>query len=486
MVAIADVAHYVKPGGALDVEAVERGTSVYFPERVIPMLPEALSNGLCSLRPRVERLSLVCDMHISSAGQIKAHEFYEAVIYSHARLTYNQVQDFLDNGYALPTEQEDAEAVEQSIHHLADLYRALAKARAKRGALELESQEAELKIDGGRVVGVTPIERKMAHQLIEEAMIAANVCAALHLEAAEIPSLYRVHEVPDPDKLEELRQALSYVGVRLAGGVLNPKTLRQALDDLPATVNKRLYGQLALRSLKQAVYKPGNEGHFGLALERYMHFTSPIRRYPDLVVHRAIKATLGSKDARRKQPSFDELVSLGAYCSQNERRAESAGWLVDGWLKCDYLRDRVGDTFDGMIAGVTEFGLFVEIEGYFVQGLVHISNLGQDYFEYNPRALALVGERSGRRFVLGDKLRVTIVDIDAPKGRIDLRLVEGGEGQGKATGRDGGSRRRGVDKAKDGGRGGRAKNSDKAKSDRKKGAGKNKSGKKSRGKKAGP
>ena len=182
-----------------------------------------------------------------------------------------------------------------------------------------------------------------------------------------------------------------------------------------------------LRSLKQAVYKPGNEGHFGLALERYMHFTSPIRRYPDLVVHRAIKSTLGSKDVKRKQPTFDELVELGALCSNHERRAESAGWLVDGWLKCDFLSDRVGDTFAGMIAGVTEFGLFVELDGYFVQGLVHISNLGNDYFEYNPRALALVGERSGRRFVLGDRLTVTIVDVDAPKGRIDLRLAEGGQ-----------------------------------------------------------
>lgn len=425
LVAIADVGHYVKRNSALDREAVERGTSVYFPERVIPMLPEALSNGLCSLLPQTPRLALVCDMTVDQQGQIQTYAFCEAVIYSHARLTYNQVQAFLDEGQALPVDAPDAEAVTASIKHLAAIHQLLRRARDKRGALDFETREGVVEIAQGRAVSVAPIQRMAANQLIEEAMIAANVSAARFLEAHDTAALYRVHEPPDPDKVAELRHALGYVGVRLPPGDVAPAALQKALSRLPPHADQWIYAQLALRTLQQAVYTPKNQGHFGLALERYMHFTSPIRRYPDLVVHRAIKAVLAQKpqQTRKLLPNMDELHALGESCSAYERRAESAGWLVDAWLKCDLLLDRIGETFDGVIAGVTEFGLFVELSGYYVQGLLHISNLGKDYFEYEPRAMCLVGERSGRRFGLGDKLSVVIRDIDPPQGKIDLQLA---------------------------------------------------------------
>jgi len=434
VVAIADVGHYVKPGSALDTEALQRGTSVYFPERVIPMLPEAISNELCSLKPRTPRLTLVCDMRIDGNGQVTRHEFYEAVIYSHARLTYTQVQKFLD-GKKLAGVNERGEvsraAIEESISALAEIYQVLRKAREKRGALDFATREATLVLRQGCVHNIQPVQRQDAHQLIEEAMIAANVCAALFLEDHDQGALYRVHEPPDAAKLEELRQALSYAGVRLAPGVAEPAALQAALSQLPDHANHWLYAQLALRSLKQAVYTPNNQGHFGLALQRYMHFTSPIRRYPDLVVHRAIKGVLSKQANPGKKvnlPGADDLQALGEQCSNNERRAESAGWLVDAWLKCDYLQDQVGQTLQGTIAAVTEFGLFVELEGYFIQGLLHISNLGSDYYQFHQRSLALVGERSGRRFSMGDTLEVIIQEIDAPQGKIDL-LLAGNKGR---------------------------------------------------------
>jgi ribonuclease R len=426
VVAIADVGHYVRPGSVLDNEAVERGTSVYFPERVIPMLPEEISNGLCSLRPETPRLTLVCDMQVDTKGEVVQHEFYESVIYSHARLTYTQVQAFLDGNAELPVTPAHSVAVTNSVRALAEVYSILQAARNKRGALDFETREANMRLSEGRVVALDPVERSLANQLIEEAMIAANVCAARFLEAHQTPALYRVHESPDPDKVEELRQALSFVGVRMAPGVVSPAVMQSALASLPDHADKWLYAQLALRTLKQAVYTPRNQGHFGLALERYMHFTSPIRRYPDLVVHRAIKTVLASKQKRKakfKIPGMDELQRLGEQCSNNERRAEGAGWLVDAWLKSDFLSDRVGETFDGLVAGVTEFGLFVELKGYYVQGLLHISNLGSDYFEFHARGMALVGERSGLRFALGDTLKVVIREVDPPQGRIDLTLA---------------------------------------------------------------
>lgn len=432
VVAIADVAHYVKPGSALDQEAVARGTSAYFPERVVPMLPEAISNGLCSLRPTTPRLALVCDMQVDRVGEVVKHDFYEAVIYSHARLTYNQVQKFLDqpkSAQVLDLAPEHLDAVSHSILALGELFQAFNKARVKRGALDFPTHEGAIRIDGGRISEITPVQRLQAHQLIEEAMIAANVCAAEFLEKCGLGGLYRVHEPPDLMRLEDLRQSLAFVGVRLPRGDLVPAQLQQALSSLPATANSWLYGQLALRTMKQAIYTPTNQGHYGLALERYMHFTSPIRRYPDLVVHRLIKAQIAKRQKNKKVPTiptFDEIQWLGETCSNNERRAESAGWMVDGWLKCDYLMDRVGDTFEGTIAAVTDFGLFIELEGYFIQGLMHISNLGGDYFVYNAGNQSLVGERSGRRFSMGDSLKVVIKQIQPAQGQIDLILPSRG------------------------------------------------------------
>ena len=451
VVAIADVGHYVKRGAPLDDEALTRGTSVYFPERVIPMLPEEISNGLCSLRPETARLALVCDMRIDARGHVEEHDFYEAVVHSHARLTYNQVQAFLDTGEAMPVAAEFEVAVIDSVTCMAQLYERMRGAREKRGALDFPSREADIEIRDGRIAALHPVQRLTAHQLIEEAMIAANVCAAQFLEAQTTPALYRVHEPPDPMKVEELRQALSYVGVRMQPGDVTPATLQAALQQLPDHVDHWIYAQLALRTLKQAVYTPANDGHFGLALERYMHFTSPIRRYPDLIVHRAIKHVLAKRQGQNTKaiPSLDELHGLGEQCSTFERRAESAGWLVDAWLKCDFLKDRVGESFDGLIAGVTEFGLFVELKGFFVQGLLHISNLGSDYYVFEPRVMALVGERSGQRFALGDELRVTIREVDPPQGRLDLVLERAPIARKETGSRPGGVKNRSKHKKPD-------------------------------------
>ena len=426
VVAIADVAHYVKLGSALDREAVERGTSVYFPERVVPMLPEAISNGLCSLRPETPRLALVCDMTVTKRGVVAEHKFYEAVIYSHARLTYTEVQRYLDGGKLEGGKKSvldaAAKTITDSIKSLASLHRAFAKARDKRGALDFPTHEGTFEIEKGRIKKITPVERIAANQLIEEAMIAANVCAAQFLEKSGLGGLYRVHEPPEQGRLEELRQALAYAGVRIAAGDVSPHQMQEALSKLPTTANAWLFGQLALRTMQQAIYTPNNNGHYGLALEHYMHFTSPIRRYPDLVVHRLIKAAINEKS--QGVPNADELVWLGETCSNNERRAESAGWMVDGWLKCDFLEPRIGETFSGTVATVTEFGLFVELEGYFVQGLVHISNLGGDYYVYNSRSQSLVGEKNGRRFSMGDTLSVVLKQVQPAQGQVDL-ILEG-------------------------------------------------------------
>ena len=434
VVAIADVAHYVKTGSPLDVEAARRGTSVYFPQTVVPMLPEALSNELCSLKPHVPRLSLVCDMQIDGEGEIAEYQFYEACIHSHARLTYTQVQTYLDTGSGLPSEYQ---AVRQSIEQLQQLYTALRSARERRGALDFATREGSLVLTQGRVTEIQHVARLVAHQLIEEAMITANVCAALFLESRDSTSLYRVHEPPDVSKTEELRQALAVAGVRLPGGVLDPAAIATALSQLPAGADEWLYGQLALRSLQQAIYTPDNRGHFGLALQRYMHFTSPIRRYPDLLVHRAIKAQLAQMRGSSKQfrpPTADELHWLGEQCSQFERRAESAAWFVEGWLKCEFLKAETGNTLNGIVAAVTEFGLFVELEGYYLQGLLHVANLGSDYFHFKAQSFSLVGERSGRQFRLGDKLKVVVAEVEPSQGKVDL-LLAGNAGAQRRRGR---------------------------------------------------
>ncbi|HEX7038003.1 MAG TPA: ribonuclease R [Pseudomonadales bacterium] len=422
VVAIADVAHYVTPGSALDATAWERGNSVYLPDRVVPMLPEALSNGLCSLRPHEPRLALVCDMRVTTRGNVSRFEFYEALIRSWQRLTYTRVQEFLDAG-VLDVEPE----VLASLRELKRVYDALRRAREARGALDFDTHEAVLELDSeGHVAAIHPVARQDAHRLIEEAMISANVCAARFLESRHRKALYRVHEPPDAEKTEQLRQALAFAGVRLGRGELTPKQVHEALLELGDRPDRWIFEMLALRSMPQATYSPDNVGHYGLALERYMHFTSPIRRYADLVVHRAIKAALGGPEV---DMSDDWLETTGAHISMTERRAEAVEWGVEGWLKCEYIADRIGETFDGVVMGVTDFGLFVELSGFFVQGLVHISGLGQDYFRFNATSQTLVGDRSGRRFGLGDALKVRLVEVEPAVGKVDLELVaKTGEG----------------------------------------------------------
>ncbi len=436
IVAIADVSHYVKPRSALDDDAQIRTTSVYLPSFVVPMLPEAISNELCSLKANVDRLALVCDMHVAANGEVRDFNFYDAVICSHGRLTYEQVQAHIDHGSELPVAGADQKPVAKSVAALAALHDALRQARERRGGLDFETREGVIEIIDGHVTGVNQVRRIKAHQMIEEAMINANVCAARFIERAQQCSLYRVHEAPDPIKLEELGLDLRGVGLSLPKGVPEPIVFKRLLDELGQRSNGWLYQQLILRSMQQAVYTPKNQGHFGLGLERYMHFTSPIRRYPDLLVHRAIKAILAQQSSRL--PSLDQLENFGERCSSNERRAESAGWTVEAWLKCDLLKQRTGDTFTGTIAGVTEFGLFVDIEGYFVQGLLHISDLGADYFRFERAQQCLVGERNGKRYGLGDRIQVLVANVEPAQGKIDLRRVRqdsrpGGSKAGKGA-----------------------------------------------------
>jgi ribonuclease R len=423
VVAIADVAHYVKAGSALDTAAYERSTSVYLPDRVVPMLPEAISNELCSLKPDVPRLTMVCDMKVSTSGRVTGFDFYQAVIRSHQRLTYTRVQEFLDTG-ALDVPQD----VRQSLSALEQVYRAFRVAREARGGLDFDSHESRLELDAtGHVMAIHPVRRVEANKLIEEAMIAANVCAAEFLEKAGVPALYRIHEPPKVDRVEQLRQAFAYAGVRLARGEVTPRGVCDALVELGDVPNRWLFEFMVLRSLNQAVYSPDNKGHFGLALTRYMHFTSPIRRYPDLIVHRAIKSVLAGNGAAF---SMDHLVTAGVQTSMAERRADEVSWGVDAWLKCEYVAQRRGETFAGVVMGVTEFGLFVELTGYYIQGLLHISELGSDYFQFQPASQALVGERSGRRFALGDSLQVVLRDAQPEQGKLDLQLVAGPAGAG--------------------------------------------------------
>jgi ribonuclease R len=425
IVAIADVAHYVKPNSAFDMQAQHRTTSVYLPNHVVPMLPEGLSNELCSLKPDVYRLALVCEMQVSVKGLVREHKFYEAVIRSHGRLTYEQVQAHLDEGAVLPCKKDALRSVVASLAALKQVFLAFNQAKEDRGGLEFNSREGVIEIEHGHVTGVARVSRLMAHQIIEEAMINANVCAASFIENNESNSLYRVHDKPDTLKLEELRQDLMAIGLRIPEGEPNSTTYKTLLSAIAEKPNGWLYQQLVLRSMKQAVYSPENKGHFGLGLINYMHFTSPIRRYPDLLVHRTIKSIL-HLDKKRKNwiPDYEQLEALGVQCSNNERRAESAGWTVEAWLKCELLRQHVGESVRGTIATVTEFGLFIEIDKYFVQGLLHISDLGSDYFRYDRRNQCLFGERNGRRFTLGDEIEVLVINVEPPQGKIELRLSE--------------------------------------------------------------
>ncbi|WP_374361829.1 ribonuclease R [Pseudoduganella danionis] len=453
IVAIADVSHYVKPNDALDADALQRSTSVYFPRRVIPMLPEKLSNGLCSLNPAVDRLTLVCDAVVTAKGEIKAYQFYPAVIHSAARLTYTEVAEILGN-----TKGPEAARRPQIVPHLLNLYEvyhALLKARTERGAIDFETTETYIVCNpSGKIEKIIPRTRNDAHKLIEECMLTANVCAADLLIRHKHPGTYRIHASPTVEKLKQVRTFLKQVGLNLNGG---DKPTAADYAELMRQVKERpdasLLQTMLLRSMQQAVYSPDNIGHFGLAYEAYAHFTSPIRRYPDLLTHRAIKAILLGKkyepkvadssvlntsvsNATRKQQAKDKAEgkekkaadltvwdALGVHCSANERRADEASRDVEAWLKCYFMQDKLGEEYTGLITGVTSFGIFVQLDQLFVEGMVHVTDLGADFFQYDDARHELRGERTGKTFQLTDRVHVQVVRVDLESRKIDLRLA---------------------------------------------------------------
>jgi ribonuclease R len=418
VVAIADVSHYVQPGDALDREGYTRGNSVYFPRRVIPMLPEALSNGLCSLNPEVDRLAMVCDMQIGPGGAIRDYRFYPGVIHSHARLTYNQVWDWL-SGAAKPEKKQAA--LMPHLQALEMLFRTLLKARAKRGAIDFGSTETQILFDDqGKIAEIVPVIRNDAHRIIEECMLAANVCASDFLHTHKQPALYRVHEGPTVERLTALREFLAEFGLDLGGGDKpHAREYAALLDRIKDRPDHGLLQTVMLRSLKQAIYSPDNKGHFGLAYEAYTHFTSPIRRYPDLLVHRGIKAVLDGEKLPAKG-----LADIGLHCSMTERRADDATRDVDAWLKTYFMRDRIGEEYDGTVSAVTSFGIFVALDDIFIEGLVHVSELGQDYFHYDQARHWMLGERTGKRYRLGDRVRIKVIRADIETSKIDFSLIE--------------------------------------------------------------
>ncbi|QHS11469.1 ribonuclease R [Sinimarinibacterium sp. NLF-5-8] len=423
-VAIADVSAYVTPDSALDREAMRRGTSVYFPQQVIPMLPEKLSNGLCSLNPDVDRLALVCEMRVLPDGEIKRARFYPAVMRSKARLTYDEVAAIMAAPQGEAAQKRGAEVVSH-LRVLEKAYQALLAARARRGAIDFETTETRIEFSGDRKIErIVPVPRNEAHRLIEECMVAANVQAAQFVARHQLPSLYRVHESPDVLKLQNLRQFLALHSLQLGGAdKTTAADFAQTLAQIHARADGALLQTVMLRTMMQARYSPDNIGHFGLALEQYAHFTSPIRRYPDLLLHRAIKHAL----QRRKPGTFlydhDAMEALGAHCSMTERRADEATRDVTTWLKCEYMRHRVGETFQGIVSSVTAFGLFVEIQGYYVEGLVHVSSLHNDYYEYEPIAQRLVGRRSAMAYGLGKAVQVRLMRVNLDERKIDLELL---------------------------------------------------------------
>ena len=485
IVAIADVSHYVKPGEALDLDAYERATSVYFPRRVIPMLPEKLSNGLCSLNPDVERLSMVCDMLVNADGDVHAYQFYPAVIRSHARLTYTEVATILGNTRG-PEALRRPDLVPHLLH-LHEVYRALLKSRSGRGAVDFDTTETQIVCDdNGRIAKIVPRVRTDAHRLIEECMLAANVCSADFITRAKHPSLFRVHEGPTPEKRQLLKNYLKALGLGLSlGEEPQPgdyQAIAQAVKDRPDVTQIHT---MMLRSMQQAIYTPTNSGHFGLAYEAYTHFTSPIRRYPDLLVHRVIKALLGRGRYDLKLPAVQHQVgnvkrkpggtrgapskglpaaptkavarlklppaeaaaweTVGIHCSANERRADEASRDVEAWLKCMFMRERLGEEYGGTVSAVTSFGLFVQLDGLYVEGLIHITELGGEYYRFDETRQELRGERTGTRYVVGSRVLVQVSRVDLDTRKIDFRLVReaGEERTGSGAGR---KRGRGVDK----------------------------------------
>ncbi|MDH4047426.1 MAG: ribonuclease R [Gammaproteobacteria bacterium] len=422
IVAIADVAHYVQVESPIDKEAIRRGTSVYFPDRVVPMLPEVLSNGLCSLNPKVDRLCMVCDMKVDADGKVGRSRFAEAVMRSQARLTYTEVGEFLSDGKA----RAIASSLQQPLTNLHNLFKVLIKARQRRGAIELDIPQTRISLDeDGTIREIVAVERNDAHRLIEECMIAANVQAAKFLRKHRIAGLYRVHAKPDPDRFDELRQYLLGLGLKVPHpDHVEPREFNKMLKQVEGRPDSQAISMAMLRSLMHAEYTPTNIGHFGLSLDAYAHFTSPIRRYPDLLVHRAIRHILRTGKAGSYHYDSSAMERLGAVCSAHERRAEEATREVEAWLKCQFMEDKVGQTYSGVITGVTSFGAFVQIPEMQIDGLVHVTSLANDYYHYEAASQALVGERSGTRYRLGDKLKVSVARVDLDTRRIDFSLVE--------------------------------------------------------------
>lgn len=421
-VAIADVSHYVRPNSALDKEAYERGNSVYFPGRVIPMLPETLSNNLCSLMPNVDRLAMVCEMTINPTGRIMKYKFCNAVFKSHARLTYNQVHAMIEKNDKRMRERFAANI--PHLENLYDLFRVLQKARTARGAIDFDMPETKIVFGKDRKIEkIIPYERFDSHRVIEECMLSANICAARFLEKHKQPGLYRVHEGPTEEKLENLKKFLHEMGLSIP---LHRQPIPSDYAHIMRVTQERpdanMIQTMLLRSMSQAIYSPDNRGHFGLAYEAYAHFTSPIRRYPDLLVHRAIKQIL-----IHKKPSTDEaaLARAGEHCSMTERRADDATNEVSDWLKCEFMMDKVGKEFAGSISGVTSFGVFVELADIYVEGLVHISTLPEDYYQFDPIRHVLTGERTKKRYGLGDPIKILVARVDLDKREIDFVLAEG-------------------------------------------------------------
>jgi ribonuclease R len=422
LVAIADVSHYVESDTALDREAQARGTSVYFPDRVVPMLPEELSNGLCSLNPQVDRLCLACEMIVSRQGSVKRSRFFKAVMRSAARLTYTGSAQLLRKGKAGGPHAK----LRPQLGQLNDVYRAFAKARRRRGSIDFDLPQTRIELDDqGKVREINVVERLETHRLIEECMIAANVEAAKWIRKVRIPGLYRVHEGPEAERLDELTLFLSTFGFRLPPpGKLTPKDLGQIVQQVAEMPEAELIETVVLRSMKQARYQPKNVGHFGLGLPAYAHFTSPIRRYPDLLLHRAIKWTLENGSAKGFPYSMPEMEQLGERCSRAERRADEAVWDVEEQLKCLYMSSRIGEDFTVAVASVVPFGLFVRIPELHVDGLVHVTSLPRDYYHRDATGTCLRGERTGTTYHLTDPMQVRLVGVDVDERKIDFVPVE--------------------------------------------------------------
>jgi len=444
IVAIADVAHYVQVDTALDASARERGTSVYFPRRVVPMLPETLSNGLCSLNPRVDRLCMACEMHVDRQGKVTVSRFFSAVMRSHARLIYDEVAAALEDPQS--GEARRLESLLPRLKALHGVYRALARARRKRGAIEFEIPDVSFAFDRrGRIARVVPRARNDAHRIIEECMIAANVEAARFLKRHRMPALYRTHRGPEEDALEDLAAFLEAYEIKLPRrDRIDPSHYNRVVDRIKGRPDEALIELVLLRSLPRAVYQPDASPHFGLALPEYAHFTSPIRRYPDLLVHRAISHVLAGGGGGGYRYGRPEMERLGTHCSGTERRADDATREALDWLKCEFMQDKIGEEFEAVVTGVVDFGLFVQIPDLQIEGLVHVSSLGSEYFNRDPVHRRLSGERSGRSWQLADTIRVRVVRADLEQKKIDFELADakaaertrgGGRGRRRRSGR---------------------------------------------------